>query len=216
MRPRIPNLEERLLVAAAEIVASQGVGALSLRELGRRAGVSRATPYSYFSDKADLMARVGSLGFTRLRIQITESIATAAHPLERLREGLRAYVRFAMQEGPFFYLMFSGDLQRSAPAGELEADTSRFAFSSPAAQQAFGVLVEGVRSAQASGDLAPGEDPLLVVNVLWAFTHGVAVLARGDHLKHPEGRDAVFEAGLAALLARYRPAQTPSGVAERA
>jgi Bacterial regulatory proteins, tetR family len=39
------NLEVVLLENAAEIIALKGVEGLSLRELGRVAGVSRAAPY---------------------------------------------------------------------------------------------------------------------------------------------------------------------------
>lgn len=204
MPPRIPNLEERLLVEAAEIIATSGIEALSLRELGRRVGVSRAAAYHYFADKAELVARVGRLGFERLGAHIAASVRADSGPLEQIRQGLRAYVAFAREQAPFFHLMFSGDLQRPHSSGDEPAGA---AFSSDAARGAFSVLIEGVRRAQAEGALAP-EDPLLVVNVLWAYTHGVAVLAQGDHLKHPDGADAILDAGLDAILgsaARARP-----------
>jgi hypothetical protein len=70
--------------------------------------------------------------------------------------------------------------------------------------------VQGVRDAQEQGLMRAG-DPLLLVNVLWAFTHGIAVLQRGGHLKHPGGAEAVFDAGFDALLARYAPAADEDG-----
>lgn len=189
---------------AAEIIATRGVEALSLRELGRRAGVSRAAPYHYFADKAELVARVGALGFERLGARIDESARAHAEPLAQLRAGLLAYVRFAEEEANFFHLMFSGALQRAQPPES--SDDAASPWSSGAARSAFGRLVQGVRDAQSQGLIRPG-DPLLVVNVLWAFTHGIAVLERGRHLRHPLGGGAVFDAGLDALLARYAPAE---------
>jgi AcrR family transcriptional regulator len=200
--PRKQNLEEILLVEAAEIIATRGLEALSLRELGRRAGVSRAAPYHYFADKAELVARVGELGFRRLGERIAAGVALHTEPLARLRAGLSAYVQFALEEENFFHLMFSGALKREQPGVAEPAEVSGFAFSSDAALAAFGVLVRGVQDAQSQGVLEPG-DPLLVVNVLWAYTHGVAVLAQGDHLKHPHGVGPIFEAGLEALLRRF-------------
>jgi AcrR family transcriptional regulator len=197
MPPRIPNLEELLLVKAAELIATRGPDALSLRELGRRAGVSRAAPYHYFTDKAELVARVGALGFRRLGERIAAHVDPAADAFAQLRAGLLAYIDFARDEGHFFQLMFSGALQREL------SEESRFAFSSGAARETFGVLLHAVEDAQARGVMKQ-EDPLLVVNVFWAYTHGVAVLARGNHLKHEGGSTAVFDAGFAALVREYR------------
>lgn len=201
MPPRKAHLEELLVDEAARIIESEGVEALSLRELGRRVGVSRAAPYHYFPDKAALVARVGAAGFERLSGRIADAADAHADPIARLRAGLRAYVAFARDEGHFFHLMFSGALTRHPDAAS--ADDLPFAFSSPSAREGFGVLVRGIADAQSVGLLLPG-DPLLRVNVFWAYAHGVAVLARGDHLKHPAGADAVFDAGFDALLAAYR------------
>lgn len=53
------------------------------------------------------------------------------------------------------------------------------------------------------GLLRPG-DPLLLLNVLWAYTHGVAVLALDHNLKGYDGPQ-VLAAGLTALLAALAP-----------
>lgn len=194
-RPK-SNLEELLLTRAAELIATEGLDALSLRELARRAGVSRAAPYHYFADKGELVARIGALGFQRLGDHIAAATEGLPHPLTQLRAGLLAYVDFARAEPHFFQLMFSGALERH------QQDDSGFPFSSPAARAAFGTLIEGVRTAQAQS-LIDDTDPLLIVNVFWAWTHGVAVLARHAHLKHGGGTSAVFEAGFTALIAYY-------------
>ncbi|HYH08408.1 MAG TPA: TetR/AcrR family transcriptional regulator [Thermoanaerobaculia bacterium] len=199
-RPK-SNLEEQLLTSAAELIATEGLEALSLRELGRRAGVSRAAPYHYFADKAELIARVGELGFRRLGDTITAATAKAKDPLQQIRAGLRAYIEFARVEPDFFQLMFSNALSRAR-----NDPASGLAFSSEAARAAFATLIDGVRNAQTARVLRK-TDPLLIVNVLWAFTHGVAVLARDQHLKHAGGTEAVFDAGFRALVEHYAPRQ---------
>ena len=207
-RPK-SNLEELLLTRAAELIATDGLDALSLRELARRAGVSRAAPYHYFTDKAELVARVGALGFERLGERIAAATDPATDPVTRLRAGLGAYIDFAHAEPHFFQLMFSGALERH------QQGDSNLPFSSPAARAAFGTLVDGVRTAQAAGVL-DATDPLLIVNVFWAWTHGVAVLSRDAHLKHEGGTHAVFEAGFSALVAHYgRPRLEPGSDPER-
>lgn len=204
MAQRIPNLEEHLLVAAAALIEEAGLEALSLRELGRRAGVSRGAPYYYFSDKEVLVARVGELGFSRMGARIGEAVRAHRDPLEQLRAGLRAYVDFARDDWNFFHLMFSVGLKRDRTHSDSDSPSGEYSYSSEAARNAFGILVHGIVDAQKAGLLLPG-DPLLIVNVLWAFTHGIAVLARGEHLKHAGGVEPLFEAGLRALLDSYRP-----------
>jgi AcrR family transcriptional regulator len=198
-RPK-SNLEELLLTTAAELIATEGLDSLSLRELARRAGVSRAAPYHYFTDKAELVARVGALGFRRLGERIAAAAEASAGPLIRLRAGLAAYIDFAQSEPHFFQLMFSGALVREQQ--DDRGDAAGLAFSSVEARGAFVTLIDGVRDAQTAGVLRD-DDPLLIVNVLWAYTHGIAVLA-DHHLKYARGTGAVFDAGLDALVAHYR------------
>lgn len=45
-----------VIEAALDLVDADGLGALNLRKLATRLGVSAMTPYSYFTDKAELLA----------------------------------------------------------------------------------------------------------------------------------------------------------------
>jgi AcrR family transcriptional regulator len=191
------NLEQLLLEKAAEIVAASGVEALSLRELGRCANVSRSAPYHYFPDKGALLAKVGEQGFARLGARIAHEAETSADPLERLRRGLHGYVHFALEEPHFFRLMFANVLERRLPGAESQAGP--LMFSGNAARQTFSLLLDGILELQAQSRLR-ANDPLLWMNVFWAYAHGVAVLALDANLK---GCDAtqVLDAGLDALIA---------------
>jgi AcrR family transcriptional regulator len=50
------DTRERLIEAAAELRDRGGPAAVTLREVGRIAGVSRSAPYRHFSDKGALLA----------------------------------------------------------------------------------------------------------------------------------------------------------------
>lgn len=194
------NLESILIAKAAEIVAERGVEALSLRELGRLANVSRSAPYHYFSDKSALLYRVGEEGFRALSANIAQAFADAEDPLAQLRLGLTGYVRFAEEQPHFFRLMFADVLRRDLLA-ETASDDALIAFSSPAAAEAFGLLYKGILRLQEQRTLRAG-DPLLMLNVLWAFAHGVAVLSLGGHLKLKDSAD-VLGTGLDTLIRAY-------------
>ncbi len=194
------NLEEQLLRAAAEVVATKGVAALSLRELGRLTGVSRSAAYHYFSDKAALLARVGELGFQRLKDRIVAEAGSEADPVRRLKLGLAGYVAFAREDEHFFRMMFADVLDRPNP-GAVDGAGTVFDFSSEAALAAFTVLIEGVEAVQAKAR-GPKRDTLLVTNTLWSFVHGLAVLGLNKNLKFLDAR-SVLDAGLDLLLAPW-------------
>lgn len=194
-----PNLEESLIAKAAEIIASRGIEALSLRELGRCAEVSRTAPYHYFPDKAALLFKVGELGFRRLGERIVREIGDAPLSLQQLRSGLRGYVLFALEDEHFFRLMFANVLRRDVQMTQ-PGQGPPLLFSSAAAQQTFSLLLDGILRLQRAGMLSPA-DPALLLNVLWAYSHGVAVLALDRNLKHDDM--AVLDAGLDALLAAH-------------
>jgi AcrR family transcriptional regulator len=189
------NLERDLLKHAADIVKRRGIDALSLRELGRAAGVSRAAPYHYFDDKAALLQRLGAEAFGQLVTAIRKRTAQSTDPSERLRLGLRAYYDFALRERHAFVLMFADILARDIKP---KPGAIPFAFSSPEAIAAFGLMQEGVRDWLGTRP-KDGRDPDLLANVFWAFTHGVAVLALDGNVKHSDPR-RVLDAGLDALM----------------
>ncbi len=60
------DLRAALLEAAREVLAKEGVEALTLREVARRAGVTHAAPYRHFADKEALLAAVATEGFAAL------------------------------------------------------------------------------------------------------------------------------------------------------
>src|SRR5439155_23129407 len=100
------DLRRAVLDAALDFISHDGPGALSLRDLARRAGVSHAAPAHHFGDKRGLLTAVAAEGYRRLagslvaRDETTPGFAGVAV----------AYVRFAVEERPYFEVMFRPDL----------------------------------------------------------------------------------------------------------
>ncbi len=59
-------LRQALVAAALEILEQEGLGALGLRAVARRVGVSQTAPYRHFADKAALLAATARAGFEAL------------------------------------------------------------------------------------------------------------------------------------------------------
>jgi AcrR family transcriptional regulator len=102
-----------LLDDAAELLDSGGPAAVTLREVGARAGVSRGAPYRHFADKESLLTAVAAEGWERIGDQM-HALQTDSRlpPADRLRAALIVLVTVS-REQPFLYqLMFS------TPAGD--------------------------------------------------------------------------------------------------
>src|SRR4029079_8364193 len=91
------DLRRTLLDAALALVASQGVGALSLRELARKAGVSHAAPYRHFESREALLAALATEGFLGLGAEMMQTAAGEPNPLLRFRALGVAYVIYAVR-----------------------------------------------------------------------------------------------------------------------
>ena len=72
------DLKRALTEAALGLVKEKGPKGFTLREVARRAGVSAAAPYRHFSDKAQLLAAVATLGFVQLHETLSAVAAETA------------------------------------------------------------------------------------------------------------------------------------------
>ena len=115
-----------LLDDAAELLDRGGPGAVTLREVGARAGVSRGAPYRHFADKESLLAAVAAEGWERIGDQM-HALQTDSRlpPADRLRAALIVLVTVS-REQPFLYqLMFStpgGDPAAAVRAAQRSCD----------------------------------------------------------------------------------------------
>src|SRR6201982_4125237 len=86
------DLRPALLRAAVEVIGQAGPGAMSLREVARRAGVTRAAAAYHFGDKAGLLTAVAAQGYRML----AEELRSARDARRDFLEGGVAYVQFSV------------------------------------------------------------------------------------------------------------------------
>lgn len=183
-----PSTRELLISAATELLDAGGPGAVTLREVGRRAGVSHNAPYKHFASKEALLADVAA----RELAGLTETVAGLGKrglPTDDvLRDGLRAYVAWAQAHPARFRLVFGA---WSEPFGAL-VDAAK------SAQTTLGGIV---RTAQEAGELPPA-DPGRLTALLQAVVHGAVELALDGHLA-VGGKGGTDPDGLVDDLLRY-------------
>lgn len=122
------NLRAELLDRAEQMLREQGVDAVSLRDLARRAGVSHGAPRSHFIDRQALLDALAERGFARMTEEVTTAGAAPGTVRDRLHSVATAYVRFAVADAALMELMFSAKGERRAEPVEAAAGRMFSAF----------------------------------------------------------------------------------------
>ncbi|MDX3428326.1 TetR/AcrR family transcriptional regulator [Streptomyces sp. ME01-18a] len=108
-----------LLDAAAELLDLGGPAAVTLREVGARAGVSRGAPYRHFSGKDSLLTAIATESWQRIGDQVH---ALRADPelgaSEKLRGALLTLVRVGRDRPHLYQMLFRRHGHRPEELGE--------------------------------------------------------------------------------------------------
>lgn len=159
--------KRRLVDESVRLIDEQGLGGLSFREMSRRAGVSHQTPYHHFANREGILAAIAHDGFTRLNARLGKVRETdrRKRPAEILRNVIRAYMIFAVENPVHYGVMFRPEL----------VDLKRHPETREQVNQSFQRLVDSVVACHPS--IAHNEKRLMeIANALWAAAHGVATI----------------------------------------
>ena len=190
------NLRRELIAAGVDAVGEQGAGALTLRGVARRAGVSHTAIYHHFDDKEALLAAVAEEAYRELTKRMKSAASrVGADPIRRIHAFARAYVRFAADRPVYFKVMGEPEMHR----GVGERGNLREAH-----DEALGGLANAVADAQAAGSLA-GDDPRKLAISFWMLVHGYAEshrTGRGLFVDRPGARltSAILDGSLTPVV----------------
>lgn len=184
----------RILLAACDLFAKQGIRATTLDDIGAAAGVGRGQLYHFFADKADLVAEV-------VAQQVDWVIADLQPDLEAMSTG-KELIAWCDE------LVAEHDGSKNAircPIGSLIYELSE---SDVAARRALSagfarweeLLTEALRRLDAGGHLHTGADPTLLAAGLLAAYQG------GMLLSNVEGRIVPMRRALQVAVSAAVPA----------
>jgi AcrR family transcriptional regulator len=152
-----------LIESAAELVATEGRAALTLRRLAKEVGTSTMAVYTHFGSMEELRREVRREGFTRLRSRVA-SVRETKDPMADLTLLGAAYYTCATASPNLYRAMFL-----DGPVDEADVDTGL---------DTFMYLVKAMARCMEQGRFPKvGEaDPGDLALELWALTHGLVSL----------------------------------------
>ena len=186
------DLRRTVLAASLDLIGEQGLAALSMREVARRAGVSHQAPYHHFGDREGILAAIAMEGFTRLHAAMTKSVADLTDPVARLNAVGVAYLTFAVKYPAHFKIMFRSELVTIQDHEKLHKNAeTAFAF----VTSIVGDVVAKRRGAK---------DSLPFVIAAWSLVHGAAtLLLEGKLDRHYGTSNAKRMAGAKAAIEAF-------------
>ncbi len=164
------STREALVAAATDLLDEGGPERVTLREVGRRSGVSHNAPYKHFTGKQDLLAAVAA----RELDAYAEALRAGGHD-GGLSRAVAAYVARALAHPARFRLVY----------GPWPADVGQLG---EAAERAWTSLVETVSAEQRAGRLPVTIGAVRLADLIRSTVHGAVDLELGGHLtKHEHG-----------------------------
>lgn len=118
---RKEELRSKILDAARELFVAEGYHGTSVRKIADKIGYSVPTIYFYFKDKADLLDVLCEETFIELENGLQQIVRTENDAEKALRDCLRFFAKFALQNSHHYVVTFSIGIDSSQikNAGEL-------------------------------------------------------------------------------------------------
>lgn len=183
-----------ILEAAMQLYMEKGAANVSIRKIAERIEYSPATIYLYYRNRDDIFCALQNETFAKFHAVLTTVLAIS-EPLERLREGLKLYIRFAVENPELYDIMFI----MHAPM------RSRDPKEPPVmGRKSYGVLYDAVALCVQEGALFP-EDVDVLTFTFWAHIHGIASLLIRQRLSiFPDDvRDQLIEESINSMMKNY-------------
>ncbi len=166
MRRDPEALRRRVLEASVQLVAEQGVRAVSFREVARRAGVSHQTPYHHFGNHIGILRAIAREGFERIAEAMRGAAAIAGPgPCDQLVAAGVAYVGFAREHLGHFRVMSQSALVDS-PDAQAPLPGAAICFET----------IERLSAAAHADGCGTSLSPEALAVFVWSTIHGRAML----------------------------------------
>ncbi len=164
-----------LLRTTRELIDTRGVGAVSMRRIGRRAELSRTAIYRHFKNKESLLAAIVVENFDTLLMNMTKLETIPGDSKDFLVIMLNGYYQFAMENSEYYHLMFN-----------TRWDNEIFPEIKDAAYAVYQRTAESVANALRQSN-PTNHRSKEVTAIIYAFIHGLVELHLAGHTETEKG-----------------------------
>ena len=187
MPPKAKFSREEIIAAALEITRQNGPEAVTARELGNKLNSSARPIFTVFQNMDEVLEEVMKAAKEVYKEYIYEGLKE--NPAFK---GVgRAYIRFAVQEGKLFQLLFMREQKEKKGIESILG----------AIDDNYEAILKSVKDGYALSE----EDALRIYQNIWVFTHGIATLcATGVCLFTEEESDAMLTEVFISLLIKIK------------
>jgi AcrR family transcriptional regulator len=181
------DIRALVLEKAKKLFLDVGYGKITMRRIAKEIGYTPGTIYLYFKNKEEILYELHNAGFKLLyQYKLNMLDSGVSNALERLREGGKTYVAFALENPEYYELMFN----MPEPRDHLETlkkatDNVRGEGSIDYAMQSYAFLKQSIQACLDEGYLQE-VDPDTATFAFWALAHGLVSLIIRKRIPYPQ------------------------------
>lgn len=188
------SLKQRIVVAARQVLLSDGYRNFSLRKIAREIDVSATSIYLHFESKDDLVHTLMEEAIKRLNNQLEACIDEYEDPIAKLNALAHEYVNFALEnprEYQVIYLISSDEMSRY-PKEKFRK-----------ARKGYEIVTQVLQEGVGSGLIAE-EKPRMAAYTFWAQLHGVMSVVLSQRLDTRIGQHEFIEEAIDHIIKGYQ------------
>lgn len=171
------DTKEKLLQVTRAIIDEDGLDAVTLRHVGRRADLSRGAAYRHFKNKEELLSAIATENFDQLLVNLNKLSQAELDPREAVRTLMVNFHQFGLVNREHYRLMFS-----------TQWDKDRFSQLHKTAKKVFERLHEFIAKLLDTCGLDQSQS-LQQTAITYSFLHGLVELNLAGHMENAKGLD---------------------------
>jgi AcrR family transcriptional regulator len=179
------DIRTLVLEKAKKLFFDIGYGNITMRKIAEEVGCSPAAIYLYFRNKEEILYELHNEGFKLLyqyKLNMADRASTA---LERLWEGGKMYITFALENPEYYEVMFNMPEPRDFLETLKKSATRSRELPVDYAMRSYGFLKESILVCQENGYLQE-IDPDVATFMFWSLGHGLVSLIIRKRVPSPQ------------------------------
>ncbi|MBU3914210.1 TetR/AcrR family transcriptional regulator [bacterium] len=169
------SIKTRILEAALEIIYKEGFKYLSMRKLADKTSMTAANLYNFFSNKDEIYLAIQTHGFIELYEKYTAINQEFSFPAEKLREFMKAYLRFGFENSDLYEIMFTRNTPKYADYVGTELENVAF-IEKEAAMKSADIATAIIAEIQQQNSSISDLDARNQMILIWTTLHGFVSL----------------------------------------